>query len=219
MAIALRSATVGSTGSAANTVLAAPGTIVNGDILIAGIVTSKSSSGGGATVTAPAGFTQIGTDLTYNSGGFITVLTLWWKRAASESGSYTFTHVAADNQGWIGSYSGCLASGTPVGTPSQNSGTGITTTGLGITTGSNGSWLIYCAADYNFAGGLLPPVGMTERNDSYFYLADELRATAGATGNRTQVNSNGASDPWLAYMVELIIAAAAGDTLFAQSVM
>lgn len=205
MAIALRSSTTGASADArTNTVLTAPSGILDLDILLAGLVTSHLTTT--PTPTPPAGFTRIGTELSYSSGGYQTKLGLWWKRASSESGSYTFSHSSADCQGWIGAYSGCLVSGTPVGTPSQNSGTGTTTTGTGIVTGAPNSVIFYAATDFNWGAGLAPPTGMTERLDGDWYLAEQLIASAGATGNRTQTNSNGAGDPWLAYMVELLAA-------------
>jgi hypothetical protein len=134
------------------------------------------------------------------------------QRAASESGSYTFTHISRNTQGAMAAYSGCLASGTPFSAAtSNNTGSGpnaTTSTGLGITTTVANSWLLYIAHDYEGTGALSPPSGMTERFDSLVYTADQVIASAGATGTRTQTNGNttAAAEQWAVRMVELLAA-------------
>lgn len=209
--IALRSQSNTTYASRTNTTITAPSGIADGDILLAAIFCGRQSNDP-ATPTL-SGWTQIGTaTLVNDAGGFRGSLFLFYKRASSESGDYTFTHIAMSTQGWMGAFSGAIATGSPIGAASANNGTGSTSTGTGITTTVNGSWLLYLAHDWIGGGALSPPSGMTERFDGLVYAATELRATAGATGNRTQTTANASGDPWAARMVELLPDVPAGST-------
>jgi len=105
-------------------------------------------------------------------------------------------------------YSGCLASGTPLGATTNRTGLFNASIGDSITTTAANSFLLYEAHDWTGSGTLTPPAGMTERYDNLLYSADELIASAGATGNRTQTNGNGAvpGNQWAVRMVELLAA-------------
>jgi len=205
--IAFRSHT--STGYLAgvmSTVLTPPAGLANGDILVAMLITARGTLPIYAT-TPPAGFTAWGTPTAVNDGGLWAELRMYWKRAASESGSYTFAHAGTINaQGLMQVYSGCKASGTPLGATSNNNGTGSAASGTSITTTAANSWLLYQAHDWEGTGTLTPPTGMTERFDSLLYSADQLIASAGATGARSQTNANIASGRWAVRMVELLAA-------------
>ena len=208
MAIALRSQAFTGYGTRTNITITAPSGITDGDILVASITTVK---GAGETPPTPSltGFTLIGTPTTIDAGGVTMRLFRLWKRAASESGDYTFTHTSADSDGLLQCFSGCLASGAPLTTESINTGNSSTATGTGITTTAANSWLLYTMSCYDFLGDLTVPTGMTEQHDSgssITYSATELIAAAGATGNRTQTIT---SSPWSVGMTELLAAAAA----------
>jgi hypothetical protein len=208
--IAFRSLTSTTYTSRTNTVLTAPVGLANDDILIATMLTGK--AGGPTAVTPPAGFAAFGTATTVgpDGGGFSGAMAIWWKRAASESGSYTFTHAAQSSQGLLQAYSGAITSGTPLSATSNNTGNSLTSTGTGITTTAANSFLLYQAHDWQGAGALTAPSGMTERFDGFLYSATELIVSAGATGNRTQTNSNDVGAIvtngalWAVRMVELL---------------
>lgn len=202
--IAFRAHTSTGYGLSTNTDLTAPAGLANGDILIAVILVARGSAPGA--VTPPAGFSLIGTTVSISGSGLFVDTYMFWKRAASESGGYTFTHINQSRQGCLMAYSGCLASGTPIGATSNNNGTGGTATGTGITTTAANSYLLWASHDYEGTGTLSPPAGMTERFDSLLYTADQLIATASATGNRTQTNANLSALPWVVRMVELLAA-------------
>ena len=211
MAIAFRSLTSLAYASRTNTTLTAPAGLADGDILIALIITAKATTA--PTPTPPAGFTSFGavTSVT-DAGSFNGRMHVFWKRAAAESGSYTFTHAVASSQGILAAYSGALASGTPLGATSNATGNDNISTGTTITTTAANSYLLYGA--HNWTGtARAAPSGMTERFDNLGYLADQLIATASATGTRVQnPNGNGGSgDQWAVRMVELLAAVAASD--------
>jgi hypothetical protein len=187
------------------TVLAKPVGTVDGDVMIAGIMTGYPDPTQLYSVP-PAGWTVIGTPATVTDvGSFDGSFSLFWKRASAEGESYSFTHGGAgvSSQGVIASYSGCHTSGSPIEAFSQNSAnTGATATGAGIAPSSSNTKLLYIGNNWDGTKTLAPPTGMTERFDDIAYLADEDRFTSGATGDRTQtLASSGA--PWQAYMVAL----------------
>lgn len=209
--IAFRSLTNTSYGSATNTVLSAPAGLANGDILVALIVTA--TGGTPPTPTGPAGFAAFGTATVVNDGSFQGRFSIFWKRASSESGSYTFTHSTCSAQGVLKAYSGCLASGTPLGatanaTTADGGAVSQTTVGPSITTTAANSFLLFETHNWTASGTLSPPSGMTERFDNLIYSADQLIAAAGATGTRTQTNGNvpSSAEQWSARMVELLSA-------------
>ena len=189
-----------------STVLTPPAGLANGDILVATLIAARGSLPIYATTPA-AGFVEFGTPPAVNDGGLYAETRLYWKRAASESGSYTFSHAGPISaQGLMQAYSGCKASGTPLGATSNNSGTGSAASGTSITTTAANSFLLYQAHDWEGSGTLTPPTGMTERFDSLLYSSDQLIAVAGATGTRSQTNANGGAGRWAVRMIELLAA-------------
>jgi hypothetical protein len=138
-----------------------------------------------------------------DSAGFNGRLNVLWKRAAFESGSYTFAHSSASSQGLLIAVSGAVTSGSPIDASTPNTGAGTTTTALSVTTTSANDLLFYIAHDWEGTGGLSPPTGFTERFDSLIYAADALQASAGASGNKTQANANTTGAPWAAWLIAL----------------
>jgi hypothetical protein len=178
--------------------------VVNGDVMILSLF-------GGASValdvridTPPAGWTQIGTEQlsTQSDNGFFGKLWVYWKRASSEGANYSFLHVTTmSTQATIAAYSGCIPTGNPVNTFSQAGAATATAIATSVTTTVANTKLVYTG--HNWDGtGLTAPSGMTERFDGITYLADEDRASAGATGTRTQTLAS--VNPWQAYLIALL---------------
>lgn len=164
-------------GTRTNITFAAPSGLANDDIMVAwiGVV--------GTLTSVPAGWTLI-PGLPFIDG---TVrFYAYWKRAASESGSYTWNHTSTDSLGWLARYTGCITSGNPIDDFSLNTGTSTTITALSIDTTVDETKLVYLSARTASETLLTPPTGMTERHDSHCYTADQDFASAGSTGNRTQ---------------------------------
>ena len=210
MTVAFRSLTSTTYASRTNTTLTAPAGLANGDILLAAIITGANNPG--VASTPPAGFTALpGSPTTvFDAGGFYGKLAVYKKVAASESGSYTFTHATASSQGVLLAVSG--ADGTsPVDVSSSNfSGTGATgggntTTATGVTTTNPADLLVYLAHDWTGSGALSPPAGFTENFDSLLYVGTKLLTAAGATGSVTQTNGNpnNPGNPWAAYLIAI----------------
>ena len=147
------------------------------------------------------------------SGGYKGKLYVYWKRAASEGSSYVFSHTGSfgdlTTQVYVAAYSGCIATGDPVDVFSQNgASTGSTATYTGVTTTVASTKLVLLGHNWDGTGTLTPPTGTTERFDGVVYSADEDRASAGATGDRTQTLASSA--PWGAFFVALKPAAGTG---------
>jgi hypothetical protein len=196
MAITYRaSATAGNPsniGGGTSLTINKPAGVVDGDLMVATIVIANSNAGA-EPITPPAGWTS---QLLTTDGGGLKVNT-FTKFALSEGASYDFTYANADAGGAISAYSG-VDSATPMDVaPSGASATsGTTIDAPGLTTVTGGAFLFCAFANEDGAPATwTPPSGMTERADadfrgwSFFNLsmehADELRATAGATGIRT----------------------------------
>jgi hypothetical protein len=206
MAIAFRSIASTTYASRTNTTVTAPASIANDDILIAAIFAGANA--GAPAITPPTGFTELlrsptqATDMT-----FFGQFHVYWKRAASESGSYVFTHATGSTQAGIVAISGVPSTGTPIFTYSVNSlvnAIGATTTATGITTGAANDLLLYIAHDWAGGGALSPPTGFTERLDGLIYIADKIQASAGASGNVTQTNGNSTViGNWAAFLLDI----------------
>jgi hypothetical protein len=192
-----------------NTVATAPAGVVNGDILLATIFIGAPVA---PSVTPPAGFTELSTSPTIvaDASGFDGHLHVYWKRAASESGTYTFTHAACGAQYLMLAISGAITSGDPIDSSSANSagqdpyfGTpGTVSTALSIiTTAVNDlSLILGHAFEGTPIGTTGVPAGFTEIFDNYVLHAFSRDLTvAGATGNKTYVNANAGVQPWAAF--------------------
>ena len=201
--IAFRSVASTTYAQRTNTTVNKPAGTSDNDILIAGLFVG--ATGTAPTPTAPAGWTQIGTASSVTDiPGFNGTFRVFWKRAAGEGASYTFTHASGSSQAFIAAYSGCVTSGSPVDTFSVNSGTGSTAAATGITTAGTNEMLLWVEHNWDIAA-VTPPAGMTERFEGLIYLADVRQTAAGATGNKsTSADGNTiSSSPWVARLIAL----------------
>lgn len=179
--------------------------ILNNDLLLAHV-----SVRGNRVITPPAGWTLI--DQTYVSGNKITQGIYYKVGLASDSGAtetWSF-NASDDNAGIIVAYRGADAA-APIGNFSGNTGNSANMTATSIATTVANEWLLalYTAGD----GRSTPtstPGGMSERydfgngnNNNGLSIAgdDELRPTAGASGNRTSSSSR--SDSYIAQLIAL----------------
>ena len=190
-----RSHTSRSIQNVVNTVLTAPSGLADDDILVLAWSAENDTA-----PTPPAGFTQL---IDIDHAGVASDLWVWWKRAASESGSYTITHL----QGWTEAYLVAVQDASTTVDPfvgTGNSGTGTTTTALGVTPAGDNAWIGFMASSRADAGAITPPSGstptFTERYNpgNSFYAADGTLATAGATGDKTITT---ATTDWMAVLV------------------
>ena len=86
MAISVHSSSSTTYALRTNTVVTAPASISNGDILVASMFIALQTTA--PTPTAPAGWSTFGTNTAVTDpGGFNGRFWIFWKRAASESGN------------------------------------------------------------------------------------------------------------------------------------
>jgi hypothetical protein len=192
-------------------VIPAPPSIVDGDILIAALNITTPSGGTQSDITPPSGFTAVATATEVLSGVYVKQH-VWWKRASSESGSYSFPHdggTTRSTSGAITVYPGCISSGSPIDTYSTNNGTGSTATALSVTTTAANDILVI--AGHNFdALEVTTPVGFTTRNFGISVLHDGIQVAAGASGDKVYTSGSGTA-PWQAWLIALLAEPVAGD--------
>lgn len=223
MAAAIGSTSTITYAQRTNTVITAPSGIANNDVLVAILLVGGVSV---PTVAPPSGFSEVTT-----TGWPISVdeadptwqlrLKLYWKVASSESGDYTFSHSSARSEAIMYRITGADTT-TPISpNPTSATGTGQTATATGLTTPRAGSVVIYATGAWDAAGPTTPPTGTTPTFTEYFdagstgilYSAAGVMATAGATGNKSNTNSNNSSIwPWLAGLICVQSAASGGAT-------
>ncbi len=202
MAITLHSFNDITYASRTNTVVPAPATISDKDVLFLFFAIGANPTA--PTPTPPTGFTVVsGFPLTATDGtGFNLKTYAWTKTAASESGSYTITHTAASTEAYLGAYSGANTTTPFSPAPSTDGGTGTTTTFLTVTTPSANCMVIAAAHDWADTGNTLTaPTGTTPTftkiwQGTLIFVAQGILAAAGATGAKTMTNNSYSSDPW-----------------------
>jgi hypothetical protein len=147
-----------------------------------------------------------------DGGAFVISIRVYWKKAASESGSYTVTHTAGNTEGIMYCISG--ADGTTPLSPNPtfnfgNLSNGQTTTATGLTTPAAGCLVIMSEALYDSTTGMVVPTGTTptftaRRVGTIQYVSDGILASAGATGNKSHTNGNAsAGTPWVATLISV----------------
>jgi hypothetical protein len=190
--------------------------VVDGDILIAMFMAQRVAAS--TTLTPPAGWTVIDSSRVKDAAGSTCDSAIYWKRAAGESGSYTFTNTSASTQLVVMAYSGEVASGSPVAGSSKNfttdpTSSGVTASAFAVTTTANNEDVIWLAHNWVNSAALAPPTGMTERFDGFLYAADLVFATAGSAGPYFQTTGNTAAQPWTAFLVAVKPSAGVGGVV------
>ena len=206
-------------GNRTNTTITAPSGIANGDLLVALLHTGGNGSTP-ATVTPPSGFTEVTNSPSWAYKAlddYAIAAHVYTKVAASEAGSYVFTHVALDTEGMIYRLTGADTTTpidvTPVKQSCVTGADGSVTTYPTITTATNGAFLIYAEATWDDVAGTGNPSGTTpsivERHEGGVqWVGDGTLAIAGATGARTRTNGNTNNtgsifSPWASIVVPI----------------
>jgi hypothetical protein len=184
--ISFRSSSTASTAGATSLTISPPSGLANNDVMIAIINANVETT----TITPPSGWTLI-RSLNNNNPPITANASIYYKRAASESGSYRFDISSSQRiVGAISAFSGVITSGNPVDVSSgQSNNSSATATAPSITTTRNNEMLVYASVDDNSpASTWTAPSGMTEAADSNSTAAVTIdyliQASAGATGNK-----------------------------------
>lgn len=181
--------------------VAVPAGVTAGQIILVDLYLEASRA-----VTAPAGFTEIGTVAATTK----TWHHRFWKRAtAADSGTYDFTWTTATFRRAVAvRYPGCIATGTPydVGTGAPvnaaRSAAGTASPAVALTTQGVDRLVVHSATSFA-AGTWTQQTGFTERYDSGEITgAEKSQAAAGATGN--VIATSTLSDSQTAWLLALI---------------
>lgn len=210
MAVAYRSSNVVKYATRTNTVITAPSGIQDGDILFIVFDIGGSSL---PSVTPPSGFVAVPgyTPVTNTDAGFSVKTYAWWKAASSESGNYTVTHASASTEAYMAAVSGADTTTPFSPAPTTNTGTGFTTTALGLTAPANSSLVIFFSSDWGtLTNTLSAPTGTTptfsvratQPSTALMLVADGVK-TSGATGNKSATNNNNSAEPWAGIMFSI----------------
>lgn len=200
MSVAFRSSDILAFGSHTNSTFNKPAGTADDDILIAAISIRNAPA-----VTPPADWnTFSGTPFTMWDS-YSTYM--YWKRAASEGASWTWTHATQNSNGILIACSGAIATGDPNdATPTSNLNAGAAdknVVALEITTATANALGIIVWSNKVDTGGQTPPTGFTEHGDpnNTYGVEDKIFSSAGATGNQTTVIVN--NDNWITFFLAL----------------
>lgn len=215
MAITLRSSSSVPYATHTNTVVTAPAGATTGDVIIVAHLAGASSAA--PTVTAPTGWTQLGS-VTYSGQGFFILLTMW-AHPYDGAASWTWTHASASSQAVALAYQGVNtttiadAAATSAFSDSVN-----TATAPSLTTVTAGAHLIIVRGSWD-GNPITPPTGWTEQYDApILWVGDKDQPAAGATGTIAVDTGDGATEPiWGILMAALRPAAAAPSSADAFS--
>lgn len=187
-----------------NTTATAPAGISDGDLLLAQVFLLNSTDPG--TSTPPAGWTQVGSTQTVADAFNTANIAIFRKVASSESGDYTWTHGFAASQVMIARYTG-VDTNSPVNVSSSNTGSpaNSTRTATGVTTTADNCLLAYVGWDWaDNVNNETAPTNHTERLDNVLmFLSDEVQASQGASGNKTNTCNSNSGNPRGAWLVAL----------------
>lgn len=185
--VAFRSYSEVGSATGVDTTISAPPGVQDNDILIAAIEETGNAGGLPPTFTAPGGWTEYAT----GAMGWLDTshyMHLFWKRASSEPGSYTWSHTSCPSWGWIGAYSGAITTGDPNDCTETANGEGLADTtqnkAFSITTATAGALGIFIWTYRDNNAGSYPDGTWTEHGSlNTFQAGDKTYASPGATGD------------------------------------
>lgn len=180
---------------------AVPSGTLDGDIMVAFVSISNTTT----VLTDATGWTFLEETLP----GATQRIRSYWRRAASEPASYTWSISPSAAFGVaVSSIRDCLASGTPIdGSVTENTGATATATATGITTANNNTMLVmgaHALGTRSYSASTLTEchdtVGEALTGPSTFVAAG-IQASAGASGNKDATLSSSSS--WGAQLVAI----------------
>lgn len=206
-AVAYRDISATTYASRTNTVVPVPSGIQDGDFMILMLVVAGFEP---VTPTEPAGWTLFSgfpQRVEQAGGAFKADSRVYWRRAANEPASYTFTHASGSTDAVIVAASGVVADAVPTITLAYGTATEGTAGGTATIDGPSvaaNTWVGYLMHNWSLHGSTPVPSGFVERLDSaanLIYVADTIVATASPIGRVAHDNSNPTAEPWLAVLV------------------
>lgn len=198
---AFRAVAQGPSGTDSDIVVKPVGT-VDDDVMLAIIYTEPANA-----VTTLSGWTILAARFDTSTYGVST----FWKRAASEGISYTWSSPGGSfTIGVIISYSGCVTTVSPIDVMGTWQGaTSSTMTGLAVTTATADTTIVQMGVvgDIGITQST-PPTSMTNRLNFGTIINDVAQAAAGSSGNKAATMSG--SVDWASVLVALASVAPSG---------
>lgn len=208
MAITYRESSSNYTASDSSLSIPPPTGLSDNDIMLAIINANESST----TITPPSGWELV---RSVTTPSITANMSVYWKRASSETGNYVFSVSATVRiVGAISAFYNVITTGNPIDVETgEAQSADATAVCSAIITTEDNTMLVYLAAcDNTPSGTWTPPTGMTEAVDTAstatVTIAYESRATAGSTGTRaaTCTETAGAKGAFLVALKEAHIA-------------
>ena len=202
MPVSAASNAVGAAGSGTSMswTCPAPAGLVEGNLLVSFAYAATSST---VTVATPTGWTSVGVFGAANTGGWIRVAYKYVTAGeqAAPPANYTFSGTSGGSVAWYPAASIVQYSGVPAASPidasaNAQSATNTLTHAAASVTTTTATRVLYAFGAFNPEGVTLWPsdialrTGALSGGNEGFYVFDEARPTAGATGTRT-VTTNG----------------------------
>lgn len=211
----------GYTSRTGGVTVAVPAGVTDGDFLI---LVALLGNGAATFPSTPSGWSLL-TAATTSDGGFTVTTNVYWREADSEPSSYfvDFVDESLPCEATLAAYRGAAIVAPAYTT---NTGTGATSTILGLTAAADDTLFVYFGHNWTAAGGLSPPSGTTptwtERFDaggSLSYLADGELDSGEATGDATQANTNSGGNAWTTALMALepVLSVREGDLAASES--
>lgn len=212
MSVAYGTGSVLAEATTVDSVFTAPASIADGDLLIIWLILIL-SGGAPPTPTPPTGFTApagtwpiTGTFSTFQYAQYV-----WTKVASGESGNYTVSHGSCVNRGIMARITGADTTTPITPNPTQNSGTGATSTFTGLTTSVANELVILLGSDDNDNSNTYSVSGYTlQATTPGECLLTATQVSAGATGNQTMTNNSSTGTPWFGVVLAVQPAAGGG---------
>lgn len=168
-----------------NTALAVPSGVAANDVILAYVYVDGSNP----TISPPTGFTELAFAPAPSTASPQMMVHVYWKRATgADTGTYTFTHVAASTQGIALRFTGAITTGTPVEVlgSAANATSAATTPAVTGTTSQPSEMLVWVSAVFNSSTWSTLPSGFTAAANTNGQLnAYKTQATQGSTGALT----------------------------------
>lgn len=222
MACVIESVSALASGTRTNSTVTAPSGIVDGNILVYGMILGHQTSV--PTPTPPTGFTAPnGIPFSYTWSGVDTYtvrLYFWTKKAASESGNYTVTHSSADSTAFMWRISGADQTTWVDQDPTSAGNDGGGAAGNIVeaptqTPSVDGCGLLWFGGTWDAFGSATPTTGWTERRNvstEAFYAQDLIQVTAAATGTISVTSTQNTNRPERAVMLAIRAAVGGGGS-------
>lgn len=200
-----RSASNAGNATGTNLTVTPPAGIADNDILLAVLYRE------GGSWTLPSGWTQLFDVADFNANATVTVA---WKRAASESGSYTFNLSASV---WriatMVAIQGAVTTGSPFDGTGSDAPNSASIVASSISPATAATLIVFLTANFDGVPLTASSSGMNLRVGlGGCEIWDVAQAASGASGSKTFTQTGIGAGNWVGFLVAVASVAAGGST-------